>query len=483
MKKRGQNSIACTPVFKPDKALRASGVDNAEGKQKIVIELYDKFFKTAFPLMAQRLGIVYTPMEVVDFILHSVNHVLETEFDGGFNSKGNDILDPFTGTGTFIVRLLQSGLIEPKNLRHEYEHEIHANEIVLLAYYIAAVNIEQTFAEVIACSRGKKARGVRKETIDERLETSGMLFEKNDSLFSHSSLNTDSSYSPFPGILETQQRVPVTHGFEKGICQECRGEQATPYPKAQSYGCTSKIRRYYWREIAFETLERMFTIHPEMKNAVDIHTEENEDELKKIEKEVIESIKQQHEILPKYQYSDKLSQDELIKHNKIEKIQIDAIHIKGDGEKKVRILDDGIEKTAEQFAIDYFKKQNFDVLELESRPFHALFAVYLWPIIQDPCDPCCRISMFGNRTDYERDGSKVMISTVLPSDFGTEGYFTRRQVEIISYISDLTDFVDTFDTLLFGSYALRQYLWAHDDEDIIRAKRIATLLDAETIKT
>ncbi|MGL4944120.1 MAG: DEAD/DEAH box helicase family protein [Thermoguttaceae bacterium] len=158
---------------------RATGVDNAAGKQKIVIELYDKFFKTAFPLMAQRLGIVYTPIEVVDFILHSVDYVLRTEFGGGFNAKGNDILDPFTGTGTFIVRLLQSGLIEPKNLRHEYEHEIHANELVLLAYYIAAINIENTFHEVVS--------GQLSVASEEK---------KSD----HRPLSTD-HYLPFPGIV------------------------------------------------------------------------------------------------------------------------------------------------------------------------------------------------------------------------------------------------------------------------------------------
>ncbi|MDR2344606.1 MAG: hypothetical protein LBE18_00930 [Planctomycetaceae bacterium] len=128
---------------------RVKGVQTAAGKQRIILELYDKFFKAAFPKMSERLGIVYTPIEVVDFILHSIDSILKTEFGSGFDTKNNDILDPFTGTGTFIVRLLQSGLIPQKNLRYKYEHEIHANEIVLSAYYIAAINIENTFHEVI----------------------------------------------------------------------------------------------------------------------------------------------------------------------------------------------------------------------------------------------------------------------------------------------------------------------------------------------
>lgn len=125
--------------------MRASGIDNAEGKQRIIIELYDKFFKTAFPKMVEKLGIVYTPVEVVDFIIHSVNDVLKKEFDRSLSDENVNILDPFTGTGTFITRLLQSGLIEKKDLERKYQNEIFANEIVLLAYYIAAVNIENAY--------------------------------------------------------------------------------------------------------------------------------------------------------------------------------------------------------------------------------------------------------------------------------------------------------------------------------------------------
>jgi len=124
---------------------RAAGVQTAEAKQRIIVELYDKFFRNAFPKMTERLGIVYTPVEVVDFIIHSVNEVLQSEFGQTLGSKGVHILDPFTGTGTFITRLLQSGLIAPDQLEHKYRNEIHANEIVLLAYYIAAINIEAVY--------------------------------------------------------------------------------------------------------------------------------------------------------------------------------------------------------------------------------------------------------------------------------------------------------------------------------------------------
>ena len=124
---------------------RAEGIKTAQGRQTLVVELYDKFFRTAFPAMTQKLGIVYTPVQVVDFIIHSVNDVLKSEFGQTLGSKGVHILDPFTGTGTFITRLLQSGLITPEELEYKYMNEIHANEIVLLAYYIAAINIEAVY--------------------------------------------------------------------------------------------------------------------------------------------------------------------------------------------------------------------------------------------------------------------------------------------------------------------------------------------------
>ncbi|MFJ7684338.1 DEAD/DEAH box helicase [Peribacillus butanolivorans] len=125
--------------------VRAEGVDNLKAKQEIIIQLYDKFFKVGFNETTENLGIVFTPVEVVDFIIHSVDDVLKKHFGKSLASNGVHVLDPFTGTGTFITRLLQSGLIPKEDLLRKYTQEIHANEIVLLSYYIAAINIEETF--------------------------------------------------------------------------------------------------------------------------------------------------------------------------------------------------------------------------------------------------------------------------------------------------------------------------------------------------
>lgn len=125
--------------------IRAQGIDNLKAKQDIIVQLYNKFFKVGFKETTERLGIVFTPVEVVDFIVHSVDDVLKKHFGKSLGSKGVHILDPFTGTGTFIARILQSDLISKEDLVRKYTQELHANEIVLLSYYIAAINIEETF--------------------------------------------------------------------------------------------------------------------------------------------------------------------------------------------------------------------------------------------------------------------------------------------------------------------------------------------------
>lgn len=168
---------------------RASGITDPKGRQKIIIELYDKFFKTAFPRMVERLGIVYTPVEIVDFILHSADAALQAHFGTRLADQNVHILDPFTGTGTFPVRLIETGLIPPEKLPYKYRHELHANEIVLLAYYIAAINIEEAFHRV-----------------------------------------TGLEYEPFPGIVLTdtfQMNEPQTGDLDEGLPEnhKCADEQ------------------------------------------------------------------------------------------------------------------------------------------------------------------------------------------------------------------------------------------------------------------
>ncbi|MCY3682860.1 MAG: DEAD/DEAH box helicase family protein [Gemmatimonadetes bacterium] len=144
--------------------LRARGLDNSEARQSVLMELYEKFFATAMKKDADRLGIVYTPVEIVDYILASADHVLRDEFGRSLSDEGVHVLDPFTGTGIFLVRLLQSALIHDADLLRKYREELHANELILLAYYIAAIHIEEAF---------------------------------------HGRMGSDSTYEPFSGIVLT----------------------------------------------------------------------------------------------------------------------------------------------------------------------------------------------------------------------------------------------------------------------------------------
>lgn len=184
--------------------LRASGIDNIQGKQTFIIQLYNSFFKTAFPRVTESMGIVFTPVEVVDFIVHSVDWALNKYFGKSLASKNVHILDPFTGTGTFITRTLyylkeqmDEGKITYDDILRKYTHELHANEIVLLSYYIAAVNIEAVFDEINGPDRGYKPfDGIVLTDTFESTEREGTL---DDDMF-----DTNNER------LKKQQEVPIT---------------------------------------------------------------------------------------------------------------------------------------------------------------------------------------------------------------------------------------------------------------------------------
>ena len=146
--------------FYRDVRIRAQGVSDAAGKQSIIAELYERFLKLALPETASRLGIVYTPTPVVDYIVRSVEDVLQREFGVSVSDEGVHVIDPFTGTGSFITRLLQSGLIKNADLQRKYQSELHANDIMLLAYYIAAINIEATYHDLTSAEEYRPFEGI-----------------------------------------------------------------------------------------------------------------------------------------------------------------------------------------------------------------------------------------------------------------------------------------------------------------------------------
>ena len=112
-------------------------------KQHFLNTIYERFFQGFSVKVADTHGIVYTPQPIVDFMVNSVEYLLNTEFNRSLSDRGVHIIDPFVGTGNFIVRLMQD--IQKMALEHKYQHELHCNEVLLLPYYIANLNIEQEF--------------------------------------------------------------------------------------------------------------------------------------------------------------------------------------------------------------------------------------------------------------------------------------------------------------------------------------------------
>ena len=213
--------------------LRAEGVESAEGKQKIIIELYDKFFKSALPKTVEKLGIVYTPVQCVDFILHSVDDVLKQEFGRRLTDENVNIIDPFAGTGTFMTRLIQSGLISKKDLERKFTKELKTNEIVLLAYYIASVNIENAYHDVMGATDYTPFEGIC-------LTDSFQLGERDDLV--------DMSDEVFPvngPRARAQKRVPIqvvigNPPYSVGQKSANDDAQNQKYPDLDS-----RVERYY----------------------------------------------------------------------------------------------------------------------------------------------------------------------------------------------------------------------------------------------
>ncbi len=123
----------------------AAHAKSPKSQQELIKNLYNTFFKEAFRKQSEKLGIVYTPIEVVDFILRATNGILKKHFNTDFNDKNITIFDPFTGTGSFIARLLskENALISDEALKEKFQKNLFAFDIVLLSYYIALINITQ----------------------------------------------------------------------------------------------------------------------------------------------------------------------------------------------------------------------------------------------------------------------------------------------------------------------------------------------------
>ena len=163
---------------------RIRGITDPTTRHEVLKELYETFLTTAFPEETERLGIVYTPVEIVDWLLRSSEEVLMQEFDINLGDDNVNIIDPFTGTGTFLTRLIENKLISDDNLEHKYSEELFAIDILPTAYYLSAINIEEAY-------HGRKMIGGHYPT-----------------------------YTPFPGIAWGDTLVQSTdgnHSFQPGM--------------------------------------------------------------------------------------------------------------------------------------------------------------------------------------------------------------------------------------------------------------------------
>jgi hypothetical protein len=162
--------------------------------------------------------------------------------------------------------------------------------------------------------------------------------------------------------------------------------------------------------------------------------------------------------------------------------EVQGVCAKDNNSRKAKIVYDDRLLTVEQYAKKIYEDLGYQVLFSESVPFHALFGIYTWMLIQDPFDPEVRMAGFGERSAYEKDRSNNLIWVPLPSDFGTSGYAERRKEKIkahLSYINheDTEELLWLFDYWTTYSEGLRQYLWAHKHEHVQVARKIVEVLE------
>ena len=285
--------------------------------------------------------------------------------------------------------------------------------------------------------------------------------------------------------LETNREVLVNGGFLPKICRECRGQPLDAHPKAELYGSASKIKRYYWRELMFREME----IYEEWRldNGVeeDDFGEEANAAREAAGRQALSEIKELHQRSPKYVYRDE-SQSTVIAECNVNVVDLSGEYVKVPSQRKAMISDGNSLVTAEEFATRYFQGLGYSVLEVESVPFHVLFGVYMWLVIQDVGDPLRRLSGFGSRTAFEQAEEDKVIWTPLPEDFGKKGFSRRRKKEIEEHLSPKNfredDLEWLFDYWLGPSSDLREYLWAHRGKDVATAREIIQILPFDVVR-
>lgn len=248
--------------------IRAQNIDDLSHKQEFIRSLYGEFFNKSFGETTSRLGIVFTPVDIVDFIIHSVDYALRHYFHGdNLSSKGVHILDPFVGTGTFITetlnyfkKLRDNHKISNTDIIRNYNKELHCNEIVLLSYYIAAINIESVFNEIIGQI--------------EYQEFPGIVLTDTFNSYKHKSLLDRDMFSGNDKRAVDEENTPITvimsnPPYSKGKSSD-NNNKDVHYPKLEN-----EIKKTYVHESRYPGNTKLYNRYIEAIRWASDHIHEN----------------------------------------------------------------------------------------------------------------------------------------------------------------------------------------------------------------
>lgn len=278
------------------------------------------------------------------------------------------------------------------------------------------------------------------------------------------------------------ERIAVTLGFQEGVCNTCRGLPEPCCPKSDRPGTASKIRRYYWREISLIMIP-LFANWAETNgyenwlDALGRHKDVHHD----FYLEAVEKVKQMHFGSPKYSYSEE-STNEVLERYSVEIVDLFPVRVERSGASMFEFGGEFL-RSANDVAQRNFEKEGYSSLFLESRPFHVIFGVFMWRVIQDPGDPKIRRVCVTRRLPTGECRNQGTIRTIMPADFGTRQYFERRVEALEEHFAALPDckagLLAVFDRWLDPSYPLRSYLAGHRNEDVARARQLISVLTAD----
>lgn len=283
----------------------------------------------------------------------------------------------------------------------------------------------------------------------------------------------------------SKERVPVTLGFQERVCRECRGLPLESHPKAELYGQSGKLQRYYWREISKRRIE-LYGIWAAEHDADPLIalSEEEKGAQKKAAQQAVREIKELHATTPKYMFDKEESQSQVLEECAVEIENVHVTYVKGPEGTRARVLWNDEPVSVEEYARRYYHERGYESLEVESIPFHVLFGVYLWPLMLDPEDERGQVCVFGERNAFQQKAPGKNIALVKPGDFGSPAYGQRRKEAIDKHFTEvlaLDGLAELFEHWLEPSERLRQYLWAHEPERVAIARRVSEILPQETL--